>query len=198
MAAIFDSLSDPALIKQLHDGEVGVLPTDTVYGLVCIADNQKAVQRLYKLKKRKNKPGTIVAASIEQLVKLGIKRSYLKAVETFWPGAVSVVVPSSDAATLQLRQGLPTIAVRVPKNEKLQALLAKTGPLLTTSANPPDKPTADTIQMAEMYFRSDVDFYVDGGKLKNRKPSTVIRIVDDAVEVLRPGAVTIKANRAIK
>lgn len=184
------------LLHLLQNGAVGILPTDTLYGVVCVADNKVAVQRFYKLKEREHKPGTVIATTIDQLAKLGIKRAYLKAVETFWPGAVSVVVPSSDVATHHLRQGLPSIAVRLPKDEKLHTLLTKTGPLLTTSANPPGQPPAATIQMAEMYFRSEVDFYVDGGNLKNRKPSTIVRMVDDAVEVLREGAVKIKGNRA--
>lgn len=198
MAAIFDAITDVALVPLLRKGAVGVLPTDTVYGLVCTADNRQAVKQLYKLKSRDKKPGTVIAASIDQLVKLGIRRAYLKAVEQFWPGAISVVVPSSDAATSHIRLGQSSIAVRIPKDKNLIALLAKTGPLLTTSANEPNQPPTATIQEAEMTFRSDVDFYVDGGDLSKREPSTVIRVVDDTVEVLRQGAVKIKSNGASK
>src|SRR3990167_10824323 len=144
MTKIFKSLADKQLISLLKNGAVGVLPTDTVYGLVCRADNQPAVKRLYGLKKREKKPGTIIAADIDQLVKLGIKYRYLKAVEQYWPGAVSVVLPFSDPSKAYLRAGLPTLAVRIPKDKRLSVLLKQTGPLLTTSANAPGKPTVNT------------------------------------------------------
>jgi len=198
VAAIFTSLNDPKLIKLLKQGAVGVLPTDTVYGLVCRADDIKAVARLYKLKNRENKPGTIVASSLDQLTSLGIKRNYLKAVEQFWPGPVSIVVPFSDPNSKHLRLNLPDIAVRIPADKPFVALLYKVGPLLTSSANATSKLPANTIQEAEVYFEGGVDFYVDGGSLKDRQSSTVIRIVDDAVEVLREGAVKIKNNGVVK
>lgn len=181
------------LIKLLHDGAVGVLPTDTLYGLVCRAADEKAVKRLYKLKSREAKPGTLIAVNTDQLVALGIKARYLKAVEHFWPGAVSVVIPSHDLAYIHLGKG--SIACRIPADDDLLALLGQAGPLLTTSANLPKEPPADTIAQAEKYFGDSVDFYVDGGDLSGRQPSTIIRIVDDAIEVLRQGAVTITENR---
>jgi tRNA A37 threonylcarbamoyladenosine synthetase subunit TsaC/SUA5/YrdC len=58
---------------------------------------------------------------------------------------------------------------------------------MTTSANRPGEPPANDLKEAQAYFEDAVDFYVDGGDLKGRQPSTIIRMVDDAVEVLRPG-----------
>jgi len=170
-------------------GVVGVLPTDTLYGLVCRASDKEAVQRLYLLKKREGKPGTVVAASAEQLATLGVKARYLKAVEQFWPNAISVIVPCSELEYLHL--GLFSLAVRIPRDPALVTLLEKTGPLLTTSANLPGEPQAANIQEVQAYFGDTVDFYVDGGDLSHRKPSTLIRIIDDAIEILRPGAVII-------
>jgi L-threonylcarbamoyladenylate synthase len=90
-----------------------------------------------------------------------------------------------------------TIAVRIPDNKDLRKLLHETGPLVTTSANSPGKPPANTTQEAEIYFGGKVDFYTNGPELKDAQPSTVIRMVDDAVEVLRQGAVIIKDNGAM-
>lgn len=171
-----------------ESGTIGVLPTDTVYGVVARAADTAAVQRLYALKSRENKPGTLIAASIDQLVELGFQRRYLTAVEQFWPGAVSVVVPLGPELDY-LHQGKYSLAVRIPDDAPLQKLLQRTGPLLTSSANQPAKPPANTIKEAQAYFGDDVDFYIDGGDLSNRESSTVIRIIDDAIEILRAGAV---------
>lgn len=172
-------------------GAIGVIPSDTLYGVVARAEDQAAVERLYKLKSRENKPGTLIAANLDQLEKLGLKHRYLKAVEQFWPGGVSVVIPCSDSALKYLHQGKMSLAVRIPDDKQLCELLQKTGPLLTSSANQPGQTPAATVAQAKDYFGDHVDFYIDGGDLSNRQPSTVIRIVDDAVEVLREGAVKI-------
>jgi L-threonylcarbamoyladenylate synthase len=185
---LFKTLSDPALATLLKSGKVGVIPTDTVYGLVCRAADEAAVDRLYELKHREHKPGTIIAADVQQLVDLGIKARYLKAVEQFWPGAVSVEIPHHLD---YLSQSTGRQAMRIPADEPLRALLQATGPLQTTSANAPAEPVAQTVEEAVGYFGETVDFYVDGGDLSNRPPSTIIRVVDDAIEIIRRGAVNI-------
>ena len=189
---MFQGVSDKLAIA----GAVGVLPTDTVYGVVCRASDQTAVERLYALKHREGKPGTIIAASIDQLVQLGLKARYLKAVDQFWPGPVSVIIPCG-AELAYLHQGKFSLAVRVPDNNELLNLLTKTGPLLTSSANHPGEPLSTSIKQAKDYFQSEVDFYVDGGDLSDHQPSTIIRIVDDAIEIIREGAVQNSTKRMI-
>lgn len=190
---VFSSLASKQLLALLQHGAVGVLPTDTLYGLVCRAADRTAVKRLYALKHRERKPGTVIAASIEQLAGLGIKLRYLKAVEQFWPGPVSVIVPTPPELAY-IDMGLPDLAVRVVEDATVRALVEQTGPLLTSSANLPGEPPAVNFREAEAYFADGVDFYVDGKDFSGRKPSTVLRMVDDAIEVLRQGAVTIDEN----
>lgn len=185
---------DDAIQKLQKANAVGVMPTDTVYGLVARAADAAAVQRLYDLKHRDGKPGTLIAANVEQLVSLGLKARYLKAVERFWPGAVSVIIPCSDPALAYLYQDKYSLAVRIPNHPQLLKVLEQTGPLLTSSANHPGEATANTVDEARAYFTDDVDFYTDGGDLSGHEPSTVIRIVDDAIEILREGAVKIQEN----
>lgn len=181
-------IEDLEVVNLLTGGSVGVLPTDTIYGIVAQASNPEAVARLYELKHREHKPGTVIAASIDQLVDLGIPRRYLTAVEQFWPGPVSIEIPHNIN---YLNQETGRQAFRVVSDARVQKLLQKTGPLLTTSANDPGETPANTIKEAEAYFKDRVDFYVDGGSLADHKPSTIIRLIDDAIEVVRQGAVTI-------
>lgn len=172
-------------------GSVGVIPTDTVYGLAARAADKAAVERLYLLKHRENKPGTIIAASIDQLEGLGLKRRYLTAISQFWPGSVSVIVPCGPDLEY-LHQGKMSLAVRIPDDLVLRELLEQTGPLLTSSANAPSQPTATTVAEARAYFAESVDFYEDGSDRSGRLPSTVLRIVDDVIEIVRQGAVNIE------
>jgi len=183
-------LSINEVIDKLRSGAVGVIPTDTVYGLACSALDPDAVTRLYALKQREQKPGTIIAADISQLELLQIPARYLKPIAGYWPNPISIVVPIGLAHP-ELHLGKMSLALRVPKDPQLHDLLSRTGPLLTTSANQPGQPVAETVAQAEDYFGKNVDFYLDGGDLSGREPSTIIRIVDDAVEILREGAVKI-------
>lgn len=187
---MFDDIAQ----KLQAANSVAVIPTDTVYGLVARAADMAAVQRLYNLKLRDGKPGTIIAANIDQLVALGLKARYLKAVEQFWPGAVSVIIPCSDPALAYLHLGKYSLAVRIPNHSELLKLLEQTGPLLTNSANHPGEAIANTVDESKRYFADEVDFYIDGGDLSGHEPSTIIRVVDDAIEVLRAGAVKIEEN----
>ena len=176
--------------KSLLNGGLAVIPTDTQYGLVARATDETAVAKLYAVKKRDDKPGTIIAASVQQLVELGLKERYLKPVAHYWPNPISIVIPVGFSLP-HLHLGKMTLAVRVLKDNNLIDLMQKTGPLLTTSANLPGEDPAATIQDAKKIFGDKVDIYVDGGNLAGRSPSTVIRIVDDSVEVLRSGAVNV-------
>lgn len=174
--------------EQLQQpGEIAVIPTDTVYGVVARAADPQAVARLYKLKHREGKPGTLVAANIDQLINIGIDFNHLKLVEKLWPDAISVIIPCGQNLRY-IHQGKHSLAVRVPDSSWLLELLQKTGPLLTSSANQPGEPPATTIDEAKTYFGDQVGWYEDGG-IVNREPSTVVKVVDSKIEVIRPGAV---------
>ena len=108
---------------------------------------------------------------------------------------MSVIIPTVGLE--YLRQGAEGLAIRIPKDDAIRAVLERTGPLLTTSANLPGQPPASTLAEAQAYFDGRVDFYAEGGDMTGRPPSTVIRIIDDAIEVLREGAVKIDENGRI-
>ena len=183
--------------EPLLAGQVGIIPTDTVYGVAARASDQQAVANLYALKGRSEKPGTIIAASIDQLVELGIPLRYLRAVEQYWPNAISIIIPA-DASLAYLHLGKQSLALRVPADETTRRLLETTGPLLTSSANHPGETPAENLHQAQAYFGDQVDFYVDGGNRPDEAASTVIRVIDDAVEVLRQGAVKINERGEIE
>jgi L-threonylcarbamoyladenylate synthase len=187
---ILSSLHDPRLPQLYLQGSVGVLPTDTIYGLSAAAKDKEAVSRLYRLKDREQKPGTLIAATIEQLIAFGLDEVSLRNVAHLWPNPLSVIIPAPQSLAY-IHQGVGSLAVRIPKDDGLLALLARTGVLLTSSANHPGRPVADNMAEAQLYFRDQVDFYVDGGDRSNRPPSTVARINNGKIDVLRPGAVTI-------
>lgn len=178
-------------ITLLNKGGVGVMPTDTVYGLVARAHDPKAVARLYALKQRERKPGSIIAANSDQLLALGVPHASIDKVKQWWPNPLSVVLAVGPQFAY-LHQGLGDVAVRVVAPKWLQIVLETTGPLLTSSANTPGHPSSITIQEAKEYFHDQVDFYVDGGDLTpDRLSSTIIKLTDEGIQILRQGKVKI-------
>lgn len=185
------SLSDPRLIDMLQAGAVGVMPTDTIQGIVAKASDPVAVAKLYRIKHREGKPGTIIAANIGQLQSLGLTSEHLQHAASLWPNPVSVIIPAS-ASLAYLHQDKGSLAVRIPSDAAIHQLLLYTGPLLTSSANMPGAAPATTTAEAEAYFGKQVDFYVDG-KPSQSKPSTIVRFSEAGViEVLREGALKLK------
>jgi L-threonylcarbamoyladenylate synthase len=176
-----------SIANILLDGGVGIIPTDTLYGIVGSALNADAVERIYKLKKRnKKKPLIVLIPEIDTLEQFGVvlSESLRKQLSAYWPGPYSVILPVIDEQFDYLSCGSDTIAFRVPDKQDLIELLRATGPLVAPSANTEGNPPAEHIGAAKKYFGSDVDFYVDGGELNN-KPSTVLEFDGDEARIVR-------------
>lgn len=170
-----------------HDG-VCVIPTDTVYGVVARLDSSLAVAKIYDVKHRDlHKPvGTILAASLDQIAPLTTPET-LDAAAAYWPGPVSVIVPTSDHYNYA-HKGAMSLAVRIPADQKLRALIEQTGPLASSSANLQEQPPATTIDEARAYFGDTVPLYIDGGDLSNRTPSRIVRVnTDGSLATIREG-----------
>lgn len=176
--------------SSLNNGEVGVIPSDTIYGLAARAHDKNAVKRFYSLKSRDHKPGTVIAASVEQLVELGVDERYLQKVAHLWPNPISIEIQLGPKLAY-LHQSTGRQAFRVVADKALRKVLEETGPLVTSSANKPGLPSANTVKEAWNYFKNEVDFYVDAGDLSYRAPSTIAKITDNGIEVIRQGAVKI-------
>lgn len=181
----------------LKRGGVGVIPTDTIYGIVAPALNENAVERVYALRKRSpDKPCIILISSIDdlKLFNINLDEKTKDFLEKIWPNKVSVILACPNAKFYYLHRGTKTLAFRLPHFALLTSLLHKTGPLIAPSANFEGEPPAQTIEEAKKYFGDKVDFYLDAGKL-NSLPSTLIEIENNEIKVLREGTVVMSSRR---
>lgn len=179
------------IIDILKNNGVGILPTDTIYGLVGSALSKKAVARIYKIKKRNpQKPFIILIAKIDDLKKFGValNEPSENILRKIWPSSVSVILdcPKLKNSLSYLKPLNNTLAFRCPKDKWLNVLLQKTGPLIAPSANPEGLPPAETIKQAKKYFGEQVDFYLDKAVVKGA-PSTLIAFKNGKIEILRQG-----------
>ncbi|MEI7810569.1 MAG: L-threonylcarbamoyladenylate synthase [bacterium] len=187
-------LSDKKLNKIVdtikNDG-IGVMPTDTLYGVVGSAFSVNAVKKIYNIKGRDDKKAFIILIdSISTLKKFGfeIDDNLKRTLKKFWPGKVSIILslPKDNLEKFNyLHRGEDSLAFRFPNKESLINILRRTGPLVAPSANTEGKEPALNVAEAKEYFGDKVDFYLAEGMLKS-KPSALIKINEDGkIEVLR-------------
>lgn len=178
----------------LQHGGIAVIPTDTIYGIVANALDRKAVRRLFALRRKiPRKPFVVLIDAISRLKEFGVTldTKQKKFLSCIWPGKVSVIFPCEKSKFSYLHLGTNTLAFRLPKGKRLNALLRKVGPLVAPSANPEGKKPAETIAQAKNYFGVRIDAYVNAGRISG-EPSTVVSLVGLSPKVLREGAVKIK------
>ncbi len=184
----------PRLVSQVVDilkrGGVICYPTDTMYGVGCDIFNQKAVKRIYQLKKRpKNKPFSFMCSSLKNISKYGhVGNTAYRLMKKNLPGPYTFVLPGSKMVPKIMLTKQKTVGIRVPDNPICLAIIEKLGnPLLNTSAlseEHPD-PVVDAIDV-DTLFGKQVDLIIDGGEVYP-DPSTVISLITDQPEILREG-----------
>lgn len=182
---------DTKLIEGLKQGQIGVIPTDTIYGIVGSALNPETVEKIYKLRKRNiDKPFIILISSIDDLKKFGIrlKGEQKEFLEKHWPNSLSVILPVTSEKFKYLHRDKNSLAFRMPKNEQLLRLLNEVGPLVVPSANPEGERPSENIEEARKYFGKEIDFYIDGGIIE-AAPSTLIELLGNGeFRILRQGS----------
>lgn len=183
----------------LKEGQIGVIPTDTIYGICTSAFKERAVKKIYKLRKRSpKKPTIILISSLDDLKKFGVKLNswQRKIISIIWPGKISIVLNCSLSRFAFLHRGKGTLAFRLPKEKGILKILKISGPLVAPSANWEGKEPAKTIQEAKRYFGKEV-FYFDRGKI-NKEPSTLIDLTKKEIKILRKGADFSKIKKILK
>lgn len=183
------------LLPLLDRGGVVAIPTESSYGLAADPRNPEGIARVYGLKGRDAaKALPVVAADRGQVAALGVdlERPDLAplahACDALWPGAVTLVLPVGGDLPAAAPDG--TVAVRVPAHAGLRRLLTELGrPLTATSANRSGEPALVDPEDAARLLAGTDGAVVDGGRLPGGAPSTLIRLRDDRIEVLREGAV---------
>ena len=171
------------------------MPTDTVYGIVTKARDKKAVERLYRIRRKTpKKPFIILIDSVARLKEFGVRATPAQIVflKKVWPGKVSVILPCPLGKLAYLHLGTKALAFRLPRGRQLFALIKKVGPLVAPSANPEGKAPAETIGQAREYFGEAVDIYVHASRKVDKKPSTLVSLLGAEPKVLRVGSVAVK------
>jgi L-threonylcarbamoyladenylate synthase len=182
-------------IASLKSGDVIVFPTETVYGLGADALNPAAVERVFQLKGRNpDTPIPIIVADQAMLKDLveEIPPIARELMEQFWPGPLTLVLPAAQGMPKQLLNRTRGVGVRISSEPIATQLVRELGhPLTATSANPSGRPAAATTEQAQNYFASEIEIFIDGGKLPSKIGSSVVEVSDDRIKIIRQGEISV-------
>ena len=183
-------------VSVLNKGGIIIFPTDTAFGIGCRIDNIKAIQKLFKLRKRpQNKATPVLVSSINMASEylLEIKKDVKeKLMQKYWPGALTIVLQSRTDMVPELVRGYgTTIGVRMPNNKTILEIIERVGvPILGPSANFHDEQTPYSFNEIDTKLVQYVDMAIDG-ECSLRSVSTVIDCSNNSWQILRQGAVKV-------
>lgn len=175
------------IAKTLEEGSVVLLPTDTIYGLHAVASNGAAVARIAELKGRdETKPFIVLASSVSEFPQLGIAAppEILDALQSIWPAPLTAILPLERA--IPASRGASTLAVRIPALDWLRALVDRTGPLVSTSANRSGERAVDQPEFLAAEMRNQLGGIADGGP-RQAEPSAILDLSSDEPRFIREG-----------
>jgi len=183
-------------VKEILNGNVVALPTETVYGLGANGLKKRAVLKIFEIKRRPSFNPLILhvfeIADIEKYAKNIPDEVYMLA-DKFSPGPLTFVLPKKKIVPDIVTAGLESVAIRLPAHKKFREVLKETGvPIAAPSANMFGKISPTTAKDVYKELSGKINYVLDGGKCKIGLESTVLSFVGNKINILRPGYITKK------
>ena len=182
------------IAQSIKNGKIVVFPTETVYGIGTNGLDENAIEKLYKIKQRpKEKPITLLVSDIEMIDKVAreINEIEYKLIKKFMPGPLTIKKKKKEFVSDILTAGSKFVGIRIPDNEIARKLIEYSGvPIATTSANLSVKMAKIDLEDIRIEFKDKIDYYIDGGTSKIGKGSTVVKVVENNIKILREGSIT--------
>ena len=196
----FEELKAPA--EAIKQGKLVLFPTETVYGIGANALNEEAVKKIYIAKGRASDNPLIAHIShiemLEQLVE-EVGKVEKTLIENFWPGPLTIIFKKKKIVPDIITGGLDTVAIRMPSNQIARKLIEYSNcPIAAPSANISGKPSGTLVEDIIEELDGKVEYIIDSGKVDIGIESTVIRVQDGVVHILRPGKITPEDIQALK
>ncbi len=186
------------IIEKLKTpGAVVAIRTDTVYGLICNAFDKLAVKKIYDIKKRdKRKPLSLFVKDIDEVKKYvsdeNLTIENISLMKKYWPGAITMIFKKKDDTLNHLTNGMMGIGIRIPNDKDLLDIMKGVDfPLAETSCNISNEEPYIDYESIKNKFEGIVDMIVDGGKVENNVPSTVISLEANEMILIRQGEIKV-------
>jgi len=181
----------------LKAGGVLAFPTETFYGLAADAANERAVEKIFRIKGRDfGNPIALIAGSESHLQ--GLVAEIPDVARAFWPGPLTLVLPRGKEIPGIVTAGGATVGIRWPSHPLIQAVIQECGfPLAAPSANPANRLSPTMAEHVRKHLGGKIRLIIDGGRAQVGIESTVLDISTSPPRVLRPGLVHEQALLAV-
>lgn len=183
------------IAKYLKMDGVIVYPTETFYALGANCFSQKAIQAIYRLKKRPlYKPLAVVISDLDMIreIVLEIPSTIEPLISDFWPGPLTLVLKAAPRVPQELLGPSGSIGVRLTEHRWLRSLVRQASfPVTATSANISGRKDISDPENALQVFNGKVDLMVDGGETKGDLPSTVLDLSGKRARIIREGVIPV-------
>ena len=180
-------------VEILKNNGLIVYPTDTLYGIGGNPFNEDVIKKIFTIKKRPNVPISVAVSNIDMIKKIAeLNSAAVRICEKFMPGPVTVVLLKKKNVPPLLTAGSEKIGVRIPDNKIALRIINRFGPITCTSANIHKGKNPVDIETAKKQLDDNIQLYIDDGKCKYSKPSTVVDVSDGKIKILRKGVEWIK------
>ena len=180
-------------ISYLKQGNLVVFPTDTLYGIAVDPANEQAVKRLIDIKGRSYDQGIpLLLGDTEDAKKYTTHFNIIaqRLANSFWPGPLTLVLPSAPSISALITGGRNTIALRVPDHPVARFLASEMGGAITgTSANKHGNENPVNVTEIRHQIGEYVDLILDGGVLSDPAASSIVEIGNDDIHILRQGVI---------
>lgn len=181
---------------EIKEGKIVLFPTETVYGIGANALDEKAVNKIFEAKGRaSDNPLIVHICNLDMLNDLvqEIGETEEKLITNFWPGPLTIIFNRRECIPNNVTAGLDTVGIRMPSNSVARKLIEFAGlPIAAPSANISGKPSGTKVEDIIDELDGKVDYILDAGMVEIGVESTVIRVVDNEVHILRPGKITVE------
>jgi L-threonylcarbamoyladenylate synthase len=195
------SMAVDAAVKELRNGGVVALPTETVYGLAANALDPAAVERIFAVKGRSSANPLIVHVASLEMARTCVMTWTHQAdqlASAFWPGPLTMVLPSAATIPAQVRAGGTTVGIRWSSHPIMQAVIAAAGfPLAAPSANTSLRLSPTTASHVLDDLGGRIPLILDGGPSQVGIESTVIDMASASLRILRPGMIHAESLAAV-
>lgn len=198
----FDAKCEEAVLTAAEDianGKLITYPTETVYGIGADIYNESAVKNLYMAKRRPFDMPLSVAVSDKAMLEnvAVLNENADKLIKAFLPGPLTIIIKKQPDVPDIVTSSSHKVGIRIPDNRFALELIRRTGPIVATSANLHSHPDAVTIDAAISDLGDSVDTYIDSGPCTLGQPSTIVWLMDNEVEIVRPGAIPVEKIKEV-
>lgn len=176
------------IVKEIRQGNLVIIPTDTVYGISVDMTNEKAIKKVYEAKNRdKSKPLILLVSSVDMLRKYTEKLNQLEEeiIKKYLPGKLTLLLHKNNKVSDEITSGSNLVGIRIPDNKELIKIIDKIGnPIISTSANISGKTTITNPKEIEKEMLKHISYVEDAGTINN-EPSSIIKIENEKIIVIR-------------